>query len=582
MTAATSMTDPYNPATFERLVEAIDWSNRQLEFQRSKRVEAVQLLVGMHHTKNGHSKPIPVNVLKMEHDIYVRSLAPAVPRGMIHTFNEQKKATAATFELALNEIPKEIEFGSTMRKLVSEALFSIGVLRVGLETVDQIMGINYGSIFTEVITLDDYVCDMVATTWGMIEYEGCSYWVDYESLMDSGYVDKKERDGLSPDQWDLTGEQGEYRVENLAVDESIKTYRDRVWVRDVWLPRERLLLTYGIKSKKLMKVVEWKGPKNGPFHKMGFSDVPGLLFPLPPIQAWRDLHELGNSVFRKLGIQADGQKSVLGFQGGNDDSVAEFKKARDGDGIVYTGGKPEELKAGGVLGDTLAFYMQVKELSSYFAGNMDTLGGLAPMTQTVGQDKLLGESASAQMRDMADTVVRFTQGVFESFAWYEWNDPVRVRTLEKKDKSTGVAIPVTFGPEDREGDIEDFITRIDVYSMQDQSPEIKLQKLGMIMQQYIMPLMPAIAAGGGTLDVQRIISQVAKLSDMPEVDELIMWTEPEPRPDQTGGGGSQSSGPREYVHTSRPGATQAGVRNNLMQQLQGGSLQDFQAAQTSQ
>jgi hypothetical protein len=581
MTTATSATDPSNPAVFERLHEAVEWSNLQLEFQRRKRVEAVQLLVGSHHTEQGYPSPIPVNFLKMAKDIYVRALAPAVPRAMISTFDVRKKPTAAKFELALNEIPKEIKFGETMRRLVSEAIFSLGVLRVGLETTDQIMGINYGDIFAEVITIDDYVVDMVSPTWGNIQYEGCSYWVDYEDLMDSKLVDKKARDGLSPDEWDMTGEHGEYRVENVAVDESVKTYRDRIWVRDVYLPRERLLVTYGIKSKKLFKVVEWKGPPQGPFHKLGFTDVPGLLFPMPPVQAWRDLHELGNAVFRKLGIQADGQKSVLGFNGGNDEGVSAFKRARDGDGIVYQGSPPQELKAGGVRPDTLAFYMQVRDLSSYFAGNLDSLGGLAPLTQTVGQDRLLGESASAQLRDMADSVTRFTQGVFESFAYYEWNDPIKVRNMELKARGTDVKIPVEFGPDDKIGPLDAFNTKIDVYSMQDQSPEIKLQKLGMVMQQYVMPLMPAIQAAGGTLDVQKILSQVAKLSDTPEVDEMIMWTETETRPDQAGGGPGQPGGPREYVHTSRPGATQAGVRNNLMQQLQGGNLQNSQAAQQS-
>lgn len=581
MTAATSLTNPNNPASFERLIEAIDWSNEQLVFPRNKRVEAVQMLVGSHHTENGYNRPIPVNFLKLAKDIYVRALAPAVPRGMITTFNEQKKAVAASFELALNDIPEEIDFGSTMRRLVSEALFSIGILRVGLETTDEIMGINYGSIFAEVITIDDYFCDMVATTWGQIQYEGCNYWVDHEMLMDSKLIEGKNRRGaLPPDEWDMTGEQGEYRVENVAIDESIKTFRDRIWVRDVWLPRERLLLTYGIKSKKLLRTVEWDGPPNGPFHRLGFSDVPGLLFPLPPVQAWRDLHELGNTVFRKLGIQADGQKTVLGFNGGDDDSVVAFRGARDGDGINYHGQKPEILQAGGVQPATLAFYMQVRDLNSYFAGNLDSLGGLAPLTQTVGQDKLLGEAASAQLRDMSDSVVKFTQGVFKAFAFYEWNDPIKVRNIEKPVAGMDMTIPTTFGPEDREGLFEDFVTKINVYSLQDQSPEIKLQKLGAIMQQYILPLMPQIAAAGGTLDVQKILSKVAKLSDMPEVDEIILWTNPEPRPDQMGGGGGgQSQGPREYVHTSRPGATPAGVRNNAMQQLQGGNLQESQAAQ---
>src|SRR5208337_3159153 len=131
-------------------------------------------------------------------------------------------------------------------------------------------------------------------------------------------------------------------------DYSADQYRDRLWLRDVWLPKEQLLLTVGCNTNTLLKVVEWEGPECGPYYKLGYSDVPGNLLPLPPVALWRDLHELSNKLFRKLGNQAEGQKTVLGFTGGDEESVSNFQKASDGDGIRYTGAPPQRLTAGGV------------------------------------------------------------------------------------------------------------------------------------------------------------------------------------------------------------------------------------------
>ncbi|KKL08791.1 hypothetical protein LCGC14_2572330, partial [marine sediment metagenome] len=415
------MMNPLNSKQFSRLRDAIKWSNTQLDYPREQRVQSIEQFVGSHHTEGGFDRPVPVNMLKLAVDIFVRMLAPKSPRGMIETRQRDKRALANTFELALNEIPRDIGYDLTQRRLITEALFSLGILRIGLETVDRVMGENYGKPFADLITIDDYFCDMTARHFDELRYEGCDYWVDFDVLKDDPDLRKKAKDGLGPDEYESVGPMGQRRAESIIGMNSPKTLTKQVWVREVFMHKENLLVTYGIKSEELLKVMDWDGPEHSPYYKLGFTFVPGNLFPLPPVAVWRDLHELGNALFRKLGAQADSQKSVLGFRGGDDGSVQAFQKAKDGDGITWTGADPQKLTAGGVEAATLAFYLQVRDLNSYFAGNLDSLGGLAPMTQTVGQDKLLGEAAGAQMRDMADNVIKFNREVFEAFAWYEWH-----------------------------------------------------------------------------------------------------------------------------------------------------------------
>ena len=165
------MTNPLKPKQFDRLRDAIKWSNTQLDYPREQRVQSIEQFVGSHHTEGGFDRPVPVNMLKLAVDIFVRMLAPKSPRGMIETRQRDKRALANTFELALNEIPRDIGYDLTQRRLITEALFSLGILRIGLETVDRVMGENYGKPFADLITIDDYFCDMTARHFDELRYE---------------------------------------------------------------------------------------------------------------------------------------------------------------------------------------------------------------------------------------------------------------------------------------------------------------------------------------------------------------------------------------------------------------------------
>ena len=78
-----------------------------------------------------------------------------------------------------------------------------------------------------------------------------------------------------------------------------------VELRDIWLPREQLIIT--VETGKLgpsLRVLEWDGPHSGPYRFLRFNEVPGNTMPLPPVALWRDLHDLANVLFRKLGLQS--------------------------------------------------------------------------------------------------------------------------------------------------------------------------------------------------------------------------------------------------------------------------------------
>lgn len=552
---------------FERLQKAIEWSEQCLEFHRRKRIEAITLFVGSHYAEHGAQVKIPVNNLKMAVDIYVRSLAPHAPRALATTIRDDVRATAVNFELAINEVPDEIGLDATLRKWVTEALFSFGILKCGLHSIGEAMGHEYGKTFVDVITLDDYFIDMAAKSMDQIQYEGNSYWMKIEDLQEKNWTHKENFQKVKADEYTIINEQGGERAESVTVNETAETYADQKWLRDVYLHDEGLLITYSVKDKKLYNVVEWDGPKNGPYYKLGFADVPGGLLPLAPVSVWRDLHELGNALFRKLGNQADSEKSVLGFSGGDEDEVSAFKNSSDGGGIMYTGAEPKTLTAGGVNQKTLAFYLQTRDLFSYFAGNLDSLGGLAIQSETATQDKLLSAAASAQLKDMSVRTVDSLTELFHALAYYEWNDPIKSRTLQKQIPNTEIVIPVQWNGESRRGNFSDYTINIDIYSLQDDSPSTKLQKVSLIMREYVAPYLQLIQQAGGTIDIQRLLQIVARYSDTPEINEIVIFMD-QPMPPSPPGQSPMSAGsagPAERV--GKPGMTREGASNAIQQAL---------------
>lgn len=564
-----------NEKKFQRLDKSIDWSIKQLAFPRRKRIEAVKQFCGSHFAEGGAEKKVPVPFLALAVMVYIRQLAAKAPKAMFSSIYDRLRPVAATMEIVINKIPEEIKLGNTLRKMVAEALFSPwGVVKCGLHTVGTALGHSYGESFVDLVTFDDFFIDMSAKLGDDIDYEGNDYWLDYDELMEFKEMDREARRFIKPDDRTYIGPNGESRSDSMTTPSTAETYKDKVWVRDVWIPDEKLLVTYGITSKRILFDKKLDGPPRGPYHKLSFIDVVGENQGLPPVALWRDLHDLANALFRKLAVQADGQKTVLGFDGSDDQGVADFKKAKDGDGIKYSGREPKKLEAGGVNRETLAFEMHCRDLFNYFAWNIDSLGGLAPLTDTVGQDKLIGDAASVQVKDMADRVSSVSEDIFTALAYYEWNDPIKRRRIQKPIPGTDMSIEVDFGRESKLGDFDMYDLAIDMYSFQEESPSTKLQKLGLITKEYVLPLAELIQQTGGIINTQKIFELIGKFANFPEIAEIVTFADNLGIQEDTGqAGGMPAHTTREYVRRGAPGQTKQGASAVMQELLLGGGAQ---------
>lgn len=570
--------------TIEEIDACVDDSRRKMDKCYKEHVDSVKQFVGNHYMEGGTEKKMPTNLLELGVTIYERLLAARAPKCNVRTETPELKPFAADLQIVLNQIPKEINLQRTLQSAVKSALFSYGVVKIGIAGCDPRPNIG-DEPFVSLVQVEDYFVDMSARSWDEVQFEGNQYWMDTETIQKVYGV------SLTSDDYSGDSERGVKESNSISSGEARAPLYARVLLRDVYLVKENVLVTYAVQSKKEIRRIPWDGPCGTPYVKLGYSDVPGNLLPLSPVSLWKDMNELANSVYRKLAKQAVARKSIAGVIGGTDEEVRRIKNAKDGEAVTVSGAKIENLSIGGIDNSSLAFFLQNRDLFSHLAGNLDALGGLSPQADTATQDKLISEAASARMSAMADKTIDFAREIFNRLAWYTWTDPVRVRKYRKVgSEKFNIGVNKVWTPETRDGDFLDYNFDIAVFSMQDDSPSTRLQKLASAFNTFVFPMMQLLQAQGGQIDMKALLSYIGENANIPELSSFVVFADQPPMasgPQQQAMGLPQPSyvstkAPvtrRVYERVNRPGAmTERGKTAVMMQALMGQKVQGDEMA----
>ncbi|MBE7558239.1 hypothetical protein HS125_04565 [bacterium] len=566
----------FDEERLSRLRLAIDYSRRKLEPFRQRRMAALRQFVGSHYSDDGSSVPEPVNLLELATGVYVRQLVAKNPRVLIQTSYRGLKPRARLFELAANHMIEEIRLDETLRRVLMEAIFSVGIVKVG-ENISGAVEIggylhDVGQPYCDVVALDDFVVDLNARTWEEVAFIGNRYRMPLEDARSCGLFDPDVVKQLSATPRSAYNEFGDERAESLSVgtDSDPEEYCDYVELLDLWLPRENLFMTLAWDQENLrpLRVGPWQGPEWGPYLILSFCDVPGNLMPLPPVAVWMELHNVANAIYRKLVRQAERQKDITAAAPGSENDARPSSGAgrRRRRGPHQDRIKP--VSYGGADVGTLQFGMHLRDLFVYHAGNLDLLGGLSPQSETLGQDQLLAENASLRLADMTDRVYRFVRQVMRSLCWYLWYDPLIEIPFTFRVAGLGIEVPMAFDATAREGDFLDYNIDIEPYSMQHESPGRRLSKVMEVVNGVIAPFAPFMAEQGIAPDFEGILRIIARYANMPELEELVQIQaprQPEPgmiRPQPVV---KPAVTTRRYERVSRAGATR-GARDYLAMQ----------------
>ncbi len=579
--------NPLNDRDITRLKAAKQFSLDALKPYRKNRYEAIEQVVGRHYSGGGSQDRVPVNFLELIVNIYSRQLMAHRPAALITTRQPELRGFASVFEAAVNDAITEAKLEDTLRIAVINAMFCMAPVKVGIAS-DPAGEHDAGRLYADCISLDDWVHDMTARSRMGWQFCGNRYSMRLDVAKENQDFDATARAKLTAtSEGDQIQDMGEKRSSAIGRGRQSfhgeSAFRERVELWDIWLPDDRLLVTLADNVDRPLRIVEDDGPANGPYHVLGYSDVPDSQMPLAPVAILRDLHDLANTLFRKIGRQAERQKTVLGIMDGGDADGERIVNANDGEVIkMLNPQNAKEYKFGGADPVTLALLLQVKDLASYFAGNLDALGGLSPQSRTLGQDELLASAASQRIADMQDRTLAFTTGIIRDFAWWEWTNPARERTVEQRIEGTDLVTTFQWTPETRRGDFLNYNFSVEPFSMAHSTPSMKLQGLVQYLQNIVFPALPLLEAQGKTLNFDSLNKTVARLGNLPEINDVIidagMPAQPVEAPAR--GDPQPTKAPvtkRTYERVNRPGGTRQGQDNVTMRALMGVNSQPEEA-----
>lgn len=566
---------------------SMEKSKKKLHAFRENRLKAIKQYVGKNYSDFGTKDKVPVDFLELTVNIYLQYLAAEQAQILVTTEPRELKPLALKLELDVNRLLTKLEFGEIINEIVEQAIFGMGIAKVGLNLASSVMiagkFYDFAEPFIAPVSLDNWIHDMMVSRWHNIKYEGDYYELPYDEVQDNNLFSKEFREQISPKDRAGFDTEGDEKAEALTQGqgENNEAYKEDVGLWDVYIPKKGIVLTMSELDGTDVpaRIVQWTGPKRGPYHKLFFNRVLDNTMPLPPVAVLRDMHELLNTMFRKLGRQVGRQKTIIGVQAGSEQDANRVIKANDGDMVKLLNPKNvQEYKFGGIDQPSLLFFLQSKELASWLAGNLDGLGGLSRQSETLGQDRLLTENASKRMVSMGNRTVAFTNGIARDLAWYRWTDPVR--DFPVTIKKHGTEVNTKLSVIERETDFLEFNFKIEPFSMQSQTPQSKLALLDQIFNKYLAPYADQLAVQGIAINFEALFGLIGRYGNLPELRDILIYGNPQ-QSQPTAEGRSVRQSPnttRTTIRQGRPGATSQGATNVLSQLLAGGKPQAAEMA----
>ena len=574
----------------ENLREAIRYNRKQLQPFRTSRVEMLKEFVGKNYSDQGAEDRIPVNLLEQAISIYARSLVASRPKAVISTPHDDYKAPASDLELAINHVLKQVDIKRTLQLAVLDAMFNQGVVKVAL---NQSASIDFGGIRhltgqpkAEVIDFDNWVHDTTAYRWEQIQFCGDRFFASKEQLIESGLFESRHINKLPDKKFTTINTDGDERPIGLTASggtEGSSLFEDvELW--NIWIPRTRESITLHPTSGPILRKVKIDGPVLGPYRRLGFGDVPGNVMPLAPAALWFDLHDLFNRLFLKTGRKAERKKTVTGYRGGSEEDARRVRDSSDGDMVkMENPDNVREFTFGGMSQEDLLFLTMLQNFFTWNAGNLDTLGGLGAVADTLGQEKLVDQNSSKRVEEMQGRVADFTQGIMEDIGYYLFTDPfIQIPLVKRIPGYESVEIPFTFDDESRVGSYTDYNMELKPYSLQEQTPAMRNAMIDNVVGTLFVPLGPVMEQQGMTPNMEEILRQKAKNANMPELEDLVIFTGiptterqgsvgPPPTQHKQGGEGAGAG-------ASHPIATRGAQNAATMVALSGQGQQPSQAA----
>jgi len=504
-----------------RLSNSCRKSEEMITPYRNQRRQFLKEYAGPYYGR-GYNSIDPLNLIYSTVSTLVPNLA-FTPEAVVTTHSPDKELFADLFALDLNALLDEINVAKTLRMLLIDAVFGMAIAKTALgpsgaagTDEDGNWLSDPGKVFFEYVSLDDYVPDMTARSREEMAYEGNRFLINYEYALESGIFDNAEIERLrdASNRYRNSSRASDLSRQGQAIT-SDDEYVHRVELLNLWIPSEqRSVFLPGNPDLTLKYIgeVEWDGPEDGMFDVFGFTPVPDSLIPIPLIGAIYDLYVLCNKIATKIGRQADRQKSFIAVSEHQEEIADSVRDVRDGEVLVVPDASPSGISEQSIGGPSDDNYKAVAWFQDFFnriGGNLDLMGGLKSMSNTLGQDAMNRSDAGVRVSDWREQCIKSFNSALRKMAHYEITDPVTVRNLTLIDNDFGLSIPIRWSPEAREGELfEKYFVNISTHGRAPMSPEEEMRST----EEWVSNILIPLAQIGGPQGLRLDVAKVAKLT----------------------------------------------------------------------
>lgn len=587
--------DSFDDLTRDRLFKSVQASYRNLEPFRRLNRELVKEYAGPGYgqPEDGRRDDL-IDLLNQAVEAYTMILVPQRPRVMVNTHNPTLQAFSKHFQVAINNLIEEIGLEDTLRKWVVNAYFSVGVIKIHLADsamveLEQNLWADPGQPFASNVSLDNFVFDGAASEWENRRYAGDMYRVPFDDLKSDMYDQDAVKELTPTSKYHVDTDRLERISKGADVDGD--EFEPMIDLADIWVPRQGKIYTYAVANRydfqlkgKCLAAMDDVN-EHGPYHLLGFGEVPENVMPSSPASHLSMLARLINNLMRKQASRAKKARRIHTFEPSETDTVNRIQNSNQDDQFVKSADPTRigEVNLGGVDPQAQAFMLGTMEIFDRQAGNLTAMLGLGAQSDTVGQEQLIHSAGSKKESKMQSKVVSGTIKVIRDLAKLLWNDVVKVIPGQMPIAgATGYSVDATWTPEDREGRFIDYDLNIDVYSMLYQTPAQASQMIVQVLGTVYAPMMQLLVSQGGSINMQELTDTLADMLNRPELRRIVQFSTVPLDVGGMGEGGMQSPATttRNYVRKSVSTGGSPASRSAVMQQawMGGGSNTPQQAA----
>jgi hypothetical protein len=558
---------------YRHLVTAVENSYRKLDSFRKLALNLVKEYAGPGYgdeSDRGHEKHM--NLMNQAVDAYMMLLSANTPRTLVSTHEAAFTPFATHYQIALNNLLKEIDFGTTHYDWVLDAFFCVGIIKVHMADSGQMRQegdilMDPGMPYASNVSIDDFVCDMSARKTTEATFFGDMYRIPFDSLKDEIY-DKEVVSDLRPTSKVSDSERQEQVGAGHSVDND--EFEPQIDLADIYVPREKKIYTFAVKNRGTFQMdsrpltsFDWIGTEKGPYKFLGFNPVPKNIMPVSPAAHLSSLDRLVNNLMRKQARQAHRQKENPVYTPAGANDANSLRQASDGEWVKVQDPKEVNvIRQGGPDPGNQNFLINSIEMFDRMAGNLPAMMGLGTSADTVGQERLIHAAGSRKGGQMQRRVLEATTEVVEELAYLLWVDQFKEIPGEiELEGMPEYRVRSDWKPDDREGEWKDYGFQIDVHSLSYQAPSERVQAINGLLGSIYIPMMQALQQQGGQIDFQRLTKLYSELLNLPRLGEIVVFTAPI---DDTSGGPPTAMGPgkpatteRRYVRTDGKGGSPA-------------------------